>query len=350
MMSYEFLENPEILDLFYKARQAYGSNYSGIEGVMNYSENMFINVLTMLVSMGIIFILNPLVIFIIIILVVIHTISRNKMLKLEKKEIYDKMYPLWRRFYYTLEVHKDFHASKDIRLYNMEELLVKNNVKESENLGVYLKKQSRYWINYALFANGIILLMELASYGYLIYQVISEGLSIADFTLYLGAIRTLFDSLMSLAYNLNEINRCSLQINDYRKFMEIEDPNYEIKYKIDEIKRFAFEFKNVSFKYPTSDNYALKNFNLTINDHERLAVVGTNGAGKSTLIKLMTRLYEPTSGEIYIDGKNIRNFDRGEYYSLFAPLFQEINLFAYPFSQNISMTSTLKDNKEEAIK
>ena len=71
---------------------------------------------------------------------------------------------------------------------------------------------------------------------------------------------------------------------------------------------YTIEFKNVSYKYPEADGYAIKNFNLKIKAGEKLAVVGLNGAGKSTMIKLLLHLYDPTEGEILLDGVNIKKY------------------------------------------
>lgn len=81
----------------------------------------------------------------------------------------------------------------------------------------------------------------------------------------------------------------------------------------------------------------MKNLNLTLKSGSRLAVVGLNGAGKSTFIHLLCRLYEPTSGKIYMNGQDISEFDPEEYFSLIAPVFQNVECFAFPLAENVSM-------------
>lgn len=109
-----------------------------------------------------------------------------------------------------------------------------------------------------------------------------------------------------------------------------------------------FTFRNVSFKYPKAEKYALKNVNITLNAGERLAVVGLNGAGKSTFIKLLLRLYEVTEGEILLNGVNIKQYNKHSYYKIFSPAFQEVELFAFPLYMNVSMSSADKSDKEKA--
>lgn len=117
---------------------------------------------------------------------------------------------------------------------------------------------------------------------------------------------------------------------------------------VPDAKSYEFEFRNVSFRYPKSDTYALRNLSLTLSPGERLAVVGLNGAGKSTFIKLLLRLYEPAEGEILLNGVNINRYARGSYYRLFAPVFQDVQLFAFPLSENISMQEPLNTDKDRA--
>lgn len=100
--------------------------------------------------------------------------------------------------------------------------------------------------------------------------------------------------------------------------------------------KYSFEFENVSFKYPGQNIYALKNINLKISDGEKLAIVGVNGAGKTTLIKLIMKLYEPTQGRILLNGVDIKEYNREEYFKLFSPVFQNVECFAMPIYQNIS--------------
>lgn len=100
----------------------------------------------------------------------------------------------------------------------------------------------------------------------------------------------------------------------------------------------VIEFKNVWFKYPGSDIYALKNVNLTIKEREKLCIVGMNGSGKSTLIKLLMRLYFPTEGEILLNGININCYDYSAYQRLFAPVFQDFANYHLTIGENITFS------------
>ena len=130
-------------------------------------------------------------------------------------------------------------------------------------------------------------------------------------------------------------------INDYRNFVAWEEHKETASANEGNITdinldQFEFKFENVSFKYPGHENYVLKNVNLTINDGTKLAVVCVNGAGKTTFIKLIMKLYEPNEGRILLNGVDIKEYNREEYFKLFSPVFQNVECFAMPIYQNIS--------------
>lgn len=101
-------------------------------------------------------------------------------------------------------------------------------------------------------------------------------------------------------------------------------------------KKYEVEFKNVSFKYPGTDNWVLKNINLKFDLGKKLAIVGQNGCGKTTFVKLLIRFYDVTEGEILLNGINIKKYRYDEYLKIFSVVFQDFNLFAYPLAQNIA--------------
>ena len=99
------------------------------------------------------------------------------------------------------------------------------------------------------------------------------------------------------------------------------------------------EFKNVSFKYPGTDVYVLRNVNMKINFGKRLAVVGVNGSGKTTFIKLLCRMYDPTEGEILLNGVDIRKYQYSQYLKFFSVVFQDFKIFAFTLGENVGSSA-----------
>jgi ABC-type multidrug transport system fused ATPase/permease subunit len=137
------------------------------------------------------------------------------------------------------------------------------------------------------------------------------------------------------------VKRCNYAY-EYVKFMEyptaLEKGNVKVEKKQHEI-----EFRHVSFAYPGTDRKILNDVNIKIAPGEHLSIVGLNGAGKTTFIKLLCRLYDPTEGEILMDGRNIKEYDYSEYMEQFAPVFQDYRLFALSVRDNITFE---KDNDD----
>lgn len=103
-------------------------------------------------------------------------------------------------------------------------------------------------------------------------------------------------------------------------------------------REYEVEFRDVSFKYPNTDTYALRHVSMKFKIGQRLAIVGMNGSGKTTFIKLLCRLYDPTEGEILLNGINIRKYQYDEYMSIFSVVFQDFKLLALPLGENVACT------------
>lgn len=102
------------------------------------------------------------------------------------------------------------------------------------------------------------------------------------------------------------------------------------------------EFKDVSFKYPNTNNYIINHLNLKIDKKMKLAIVGLNGAGKTTIVKLLCGMFDIDEGEILINGKNIKNYNRKTLYAIFSIVFQDVNIFAFTIAENIALKEDSK--------
>lgn len=133
----------------------------------------------------------------------------------------------------------------------------------------------------------------------------------------------------------------------FMKFENIESKHTKEGKKIENLEKVNIEFKNVSFKYPRSKEFTLKNVSIKINEGEKLSVVGLNGAGKTTFIKLLARLYDPTEGEILLNGVNINEYDYDEYMKLLSVVFQDFKLMSFSIKENIALNDFNKVKDEE---
>ena len=171
--------------------------------------------------------------------------------------------------------------------------------------------------------------------------------NVIKYTGYLGRFMNDLATLIAVPIRAFKENEQFLKL--YLKYFDIPNDMYQGSLAVEKRsdKKYDIEFRNVSFKYAGSDNYALKNVNLTFNVGERLAVVGMNGSGKTTFIKLMCRLYDPTEGEIYMNDFNIRKYDYRQYLDLFSVVFQDYSLLALPLGNNVSSAALWDAEKAE---
>lgn len=339
-IDFQHLENSDVMDCYQKANNACNSNDAGVEGSMRSLVSFAQTLAVTVVGLLILGTLNVWIVLIMLALGVVNFIISDRTNAVCKKKVWDPLAPWWRRDNYMRQQITDFAPAKDIRLFGLREWLVgKYRELKKERLTAQKVNAKKWFL--ASIASSILWAAALcAVYGWLIWSVVYDGLSIGDFSLYLASAGTLFQYINQLLNGVSELLQKSRQVDDFRSFLDFDGGEKDSSGKpVPEFDSYEFEFRNVSFKYPKAENYALKNLSLKLNAGERLAVVGLNGAGKSTFIKLLLRLYEPTEGEILLNGVNIREYDKRSYYRVFAPVFQDVELFAFPLAENVSMKS-----------
>lgn len=161
---------------------------------------------------------------------------------------------------------------------------------------------------------------------------------IGNFVLYTGTVDKFVAAVSNLGEWLSEMRQNNDYLVELYRFLDLPDEMYHGTLSVEkrEDNKFEIEFRNVSFRYPGSDAYALKDVNFKFQIGERLAFVGRNGSGKSTFVKLLCRLYDPTEGEILLKGIDVTKYDYDQYLKLFSVVFQDIFLFAFSLGENIS--------------
>ncbi|MCM1298716.1 MAG: ABC transporter ATP-binding protein/permease [Firmicutes bacterium] len=345
-ISYQMLEQPDILDMQEKAMQAASDNQIGVEGMLHRIYDFAVNALTLAVTVTTITVLDVRIVLVLGVLAFFQYLFFRYTVKKDKKNVWDKLAPTQRRISYMEQTTQSFDYAKDIRLFGMKSWLLgkqRSILKEKTDKMLYSRN---LWIYNSIFAHLVLILSNAAVYAVLIYSVLGSDMSIGDFTMYVGLSSAFSSALTELLNSLGGFKECSLKIDDFRSFMDLKTEDETACLPVPKTDKYVFEFKNVSYKYKGQEDYALKNLNLTLEAGKRLAVVGLNGAGKTTFIKLLLRLYDATEGEILLNGTDIRKFKREEYYGLFSPVFQNVEIFAFSMAENVSMKSGDKTDKD----
>lgn len=344
-LDYETYENSEIQVL--KSRSA-----EALANIWRVSDILFgfiSQIISLITIATVIVVVNPILIFIIICFTIIVSVLKNKtnkkLFNLDKKcSMLDRK--LWGPTYMIENVE----YGKEIRLFKIEDFLLneyESVSKESIDLNMkYIKA-----IDKPNTVNALLTMIEkIIIYAYLIFKIIYDKLLIGNFTIYLSYYENFKTNLTHLFNSHTELSRISLNIDELNSFMEYPTAIYSSGSKSVDFKTNSkIEFKNVSFKYPGSDNYALTNVSIKINFCEKICIVGDNGAGKTTFIKLLTRLYVPTEGEILLNGVNISDYNYNEYLSLFSPVFQDFVKYYMSIGKNIALEENIDYEKLDAV-
>lgn len=164
---------------------------------------------------------------------------------------------------------------------------------------------------------------------------------VGSVTQYIGAIMSFSKGLSGMLKVLGEMKVNSDTLKKTFAFLDIPNEMYQGSLTVEKRsdRKYEIEFRNVSFRYPNTESYVLKNISLKFKVGERLAVVGQNGSGKTTFIKLLCRLYDPTEGEILLNGIDIRKYDYREYLNVFSVVFQDFQLLSMSLGENVAAGS-----------
>ena len=233
---------------------------------------------------------------------------------------------------------ESYNIGKDIRLYRLDRIIMRL---KNERLASHREAFERY--SMYQFRSGIPLyvlttLLNITIYIYIVYNSLLGTFGIGSIIKYVGLSQKMIECVLEIFRGFTDIKTNTRYVEDYLAYFDIPQTMFVGTKSVcnhvnDET---IIEFRNVSFKYPSSDRFVLKNINVKISRGERFGIVGQNGSGKTTFIKLLCRLYDPTNGEILFNGINIREYDYQEYISMLSVVFQDFRLFSFRLGQIIS--------------
>ena len=337
LLEYKYLEDPVYLDMKSRASQCIENNYD-IAGIFHNASLFISNFLTLLGLMYIITQLHFLMVVLIVLVVIINAYAKSRQAR--KNHFFrSKFSKIARKLFYIINVTWDYKYAKDIKAYNLQQWL-------TEKKQSYLRQTSKNSIRIFVLSTCISLLSILTSsiqgliiYIYLVINVLNESLSIGDFSMFLAAVSNFSNSLSGIMNAYISISEASLYLFDYITFSQLETA-YSLEKNTTGIpvkEELEIEFCDVSFSYPGQSRFVLEHISIKISQNEKVAIVGENGAGKSTLVKLIMRLYKPTSGKILLNGVDIQDIDITTYIKLISAVFQDYKILAFSIAENIAV-------------
>ena len=350
-MDYEAYDNPEFYNDLVLAMNSMNSRaYS----VLADTQEVLTNVISVLTIGAVIVSIDPICLLFVMVCVGIMTPIGRLIAKVNVERT-EAMTPLDRKNLYFSRVFYLQDYAKELRLSRAGEMVERrynqNIFDRLKTISPYLTKQWKlYFCQESLPMTLLIYLGITLLMGY--KAIVTKEVTMGDFAATFNGASSISTSVFALTSHIAiNVRENGLYVEKFRCFMNAKEK------MISGTKTTVFEeppvikFENVSFKYPGTEKYVLRNINLEISPYKKIAFVGYNGAGKTTLTNLLLRLYDVTEGAITINGINIKEWDIKSYHKNFAAVFQDFSLFGATLGENVSMDDCpQKEKVEEAVK
>lgn len=339
--SYPNLFDEKYKKLQAKSQDAISANSQATEAVWTTLTNLTTNLLGFVFYVILMSSIHPLLLVAILATAVIsylvssHLNGWSYRHREEEGEYCDQIYYLDRR-------SSELGVAKDIRIFSLRPWI---HALYEKSMAAYTAFQRKAQ-GISLWARVVDLALTFGcnalAYAYLIGQVIHDQISVSDFLLYFSAVSGFTAWVSGILGGFNTLHKQSLDISTVRECLEYPEPfRFEggAPVEVEAGRLSEIRLEKVSFRYPGSEKDTLTHIDLTLHPGEKLAVVGLNGAGKTTLIKLICGFLDPTEGRVLLDGRDIREFNRREYYKLFSAVFQDFSLLAGTIATNVAQDS-----------
>ena len=340
-LDFQLTEDKEALEQIEKARTGMSWYSGGVDGI---SDQFFQFVGNVIKAAGFITILAMYAPILLVVMVVYSCVNALFMYKCNKVgiEAFAKLSKVNRLFSYFGWAIVEPRYGKDIRLYDAAGMMLDSWKENTRKSNSHWKWQGDTIFPFMLASEYLSLGRSIFAYFYVALLAIRKIISVGTFAQLIAAESGLDYAIGGIVQNVTElIKRCNYAY-EYVVFMDYPGALTKGTRPIEK-KQHEIEFRHVSFAYPKTERKVLDDVNIKIAPGEHLSIVGLNGAGKTTFIKLLCRLYDPTEGEILVDGVDIREYDYDQYMEQFAPVFQDFKLFAFSVKENIAFTDDTAD-------
>lgn len=244
------------------------------------------------------------------------------------------------RYYFKLL--GNYHAAAEIRIFNQQPLIDQEWLARMQN-PVYMDNIIKAERIAGRVQSFVSFLLNIPLYLYIALKAYMGAFLVGNFMLYTGTVSRFVSAVTDLCCIFSLLQNNNRYMQDIFTYIDMPNRMYQGTLPVekrafcdDGDNAYEIEFRDVSFRYPASDTYALRHVNVKFHIGERVAIVGMNGSGKTTFIKLLCRLYDPTEGQILLNGIDIRKYQYEEYLSIFSVVFQDFYLFSFPLGQNVA--------------
>lgn len=352
-MKFEYTENSKMLDKIKRAERAFEET-NLVQGI---TEGL-VSVISSIVVLAGVFYLVVSCSFILLIPIAL-SFAINSVITMKNTKIREKYYAIYadqtREQDYYMDNLTGSQYAKDIRVYDAPKMILKNQSEMGENIYQMAKKYTMKQWKYGRVDVSATQICNIVVYIILGINTLLKKVTIGDFSSLVQSTIQFKDSMQNVSQGVFRLRYTSSVLMHFLEYMDMVDEDEERESETslelpDITEAPTIEFRNVSFKYPNTDVYILKNVSTIIHAGEHLSIVGKNGAGKTTFIKLLCRLYDVTEGEILLNGVNINEYQYKEYIKLLSVVFQDYKLMAFTIRENIVLEELEDEETKEKVK
>ena len=321
-----------------RALNAVQSNISPTEAVWETLSDLLTNVLGFAVYLLLLSSADPLLIVISLLTSVTAYFAGRHLRRWSwrHREEYNRYTLHWSYFFKQAE---DVHLAKDLHIFGMDGWLRDIRDAVLRALTDFAARQSRHILMADVLDAFLAFARNGIAYAYLIGMTLKRGLPASQFLLYFTAVSGFTVWVTGILTKLVKLQQDSEEISLVREYLELPEPflfEEGEPLHADQLRSCELTLEHVSFRYPEAEEDTIHDMNLTLRPGEKLALVGLNGAGKTTLVKLLCGLYDPTEGRVLLNGRDIRAYNRRDYYTLFSAVFQQFFVLDATLAENVS--------------
>lgn len=339
------LEDPEFYDKLERARTQTNSRVDLMSNALGQAESL-ISMVSLIA--GLVY-FEPILILILILSIIPSFINEAKFSS-NRYSLARSWTAERRELDYLRFIGANNQTAKEIKLFGLTDFIAERFKTLSNDYYLINKKLSLKQSLYGSLFNILGVLSYYGAYVYIILRVLTGVITIGELTFLSGSFNRLRNNLQGFFSRFTRISESALYLQDYFDFIDLTiEQNAEAKTSMPKTIKEGFQVNNLHFAYPGSEGEVLKGVTFSLKAGEKMAFVGQNGAGKTTLIKLFLRFYEPTQGEILLDGININRFDVDEYRMRFGVIFQDFFKYEFTLRENIAVGNIDEVQNDEVI-
>ncbi|CAH8709726.1 ABC transporter ATP-binding protein/permease [Paenibacillus thiaminolyticus] len=351
-LSYHQIEDPQIMDDRQKAMEIFypgQAHFMDLKNTIIDSKQLISNTFQFVGVIGILVTLEPSIFAILlltyVVSVILNTIAADKEFNVWSHSLVN----IGRRIGYFQELSTDFAYAKEMRINQLGQWIVDKMNYYFHHMKKDVTKAVNSFTIMGIVSNTLQVIVNGSVYLFIGWLAFTEVISLAEVVVYISSLGVFASALSGISSCIISLQKAGMHLSAYFHYVHTvsshePDPADTEAAGIElDAEQLEIELINVWFKYPQQEHYTIKNLNLTILPHEKLAIVGENGAGKTTLIKLLLRLYQPSKGQILMNGIDINRIRFDSYMKLVTAVFQDFNILQFSLRENIVFDCEAKE-------